>query len=136
MKIMLDTNVLISAFVFGGKVREVLATLFETDCDIYVSEYVDKEFKRILNEKWSNRAEKIYSAYRSLDFVFCSSTSEFLGQLRDAKDIPVLSDAIYHGADILLTGDKDFLEADIETPQIISPAELLEFFYRKGIPYG
>lgn len=103
MKIMLDTNVLISAFVFGGKVREVLATLFETDCDIYVSEYVDEEF---------------------------------LGQLRDAKDIPVLSDAIYHGADILLTGDKDFLEADIETPQIISPAELLEFFYRKGISYG
>ncbi len=35
MRIMLDTNVLISAFVFGGKVREVLIRLFETDCEIY-----------------------------------------------------------------------------------------------------
>lgn len=136
MRIMLDTNVLISAFVFGGKVREVLIKLFETDCELYVSEYVDDEFKRILYEKWSDRAEKIYALYRSMDFVFCSSTSETLGDLRDEKDIPVLSDAIYHGADILLTGDKDFLEADIKTPQIVSPSELLANFLRKGFFYG
>lgn len=86
MKIMLDTNVLISAFVFGGKVRETLIKLFETNCEIYVSEYVDDEFKRILYEKWTARAEKIYALYRSMDFVFCSSTSEILGHLRDEKD--------------------------------------------------
>lgn len=136
MKIMLDTNVLVSAFVFGGKVRDVLKLLFETDCEIYVSEYVDAEFKRILNEKWFDRTEKIYSLYRSADFVFCSSTSEILGQLRDEKDIPVLSDAIYHGVDILLTGDKDFLEYDIEKPQVVSPQNLPAYFSRKGFFYG
>ena len=135
MKVMLDTNVLISAFVFGGKVREVLIKLFETNCAIYVSEYVDKEFKHILQEKWGTRADKIYSLYRSLDFIFCSSTVETLGYLRDEKDIPVLSDAIYHGVDILLTGDKDFLDANIATPKIISPSELLENFLRKGSFY-
>ena len=136
MKIMLDTNVLISAFVFGGKVRETLFRLFEANCDIYVSEYVDAEFKRILQDKWNDRAEKIYALYRSMDFVFCPSTSEIFGQLRDEKDIPVLSDAIFHGVDILLTGDKDFLEADTETPKIISPSDLLENFLKKGFFYG
>ena len=136
MKVMLDTNVLISAFVFGGKVRNALKILFEADCEIYISEYVDAEFKRILQVKWSNRADKIYALYRSMDFIFCSSTSETFGYLRAEKDIPVLSDAIYHDVDILLTGDKDFLEADIETPQIISPSELLEYFLRKGTFYG
>lgn len=136
MKVMLDTNVLISAFVFGGKVRKALEILFGTDCEIYISEYVDAEFKRILREKWSDRADKIYALYRSMDFVFCSSTSETLGHLRDEKDIPVLSDAIYHGTDILLTGDKDFLESEVVTPKIISPAELLENFLRKGSFYG
>ena len=134
MKIMLDTNVLVSAFVFGGKVREILKILFDTECEIYISEYVDAEFKRILCEKWNDRADKIYSLYRSMGFVFCSSTSEILGHLRDEKDIPVLSDAIYHGVDILLTGDKDFFDADIERPQIISPQNFLE--YRKGFFYG
>lgn len=136
MRIMLDTNVLISAFVFGGKVRKALKVIFDTDCKIYVSEYVDAEFKHILQEKWSNRADKIYSLYRAMDFVFCSSTTETLGHLRDEKDIPVLSDAIYYGVDILLTGDKDFLETDIKTPKIISPSELLENFLRKGSFYG
>lgn len=136
MRVMLDTNVLISAFVFRGKVRKVLDILFETNCKVYVSEYVDAEFKHILNEKWASRAEKIYSFYRSTDFIFCASTSETFGQLRDEKDIPVLSDAIYHGVDILLTGDKDFLEANIEQPQIISPSELLENFLRRGTFYG
>ena len=133
---MLDTNILISAFVFGGKVRNTLKILFETDCDIYVSEYVDAEFKAILREKWSNRADKIYFLYRSMDFVFCSSTTEILDSLRDEKDIPVLSDAIYHNADILLTGDKKFLEADIKNPKIMSPSELIENFLRKGSFYG
>ena len=136
MKIMLDTNILISAFVFRGRVRKVLDILFESDCELYVSEYVDKEFKHILDKKWSVKAEEIYSAYKSLDFVFCSSTSEILGQLRDEKDIPVLSDAIFHGVDILLTGDKDFLEAGIKYPRIVSSSDLLEEFLRKGFFYG
>ena len=136
MKIMFDTNVLISAFVFRGNVRKLLDLLFESNCELYVSEYVDKEFKRILTEKWPAHSEEIYLMYRSLDFVFCSSTSEIFGQLRDDKDIPVLSDAIYQGVDILLTGDKDFFEADIKTPKIVSPSNLLEEFLRKGFFYG
>lgn len=136
MKIMLDTNILISAFVFGGRIWDILKILLSMNFKLYVSEYVDAEFKNTLNKKWSNRAEKIYSMYRSTDFVFCSSTSETFGHLRDEKDIPVLSDAIYHKVDILLTGDKDFLEADIEKPQIVSPSELLELFLRKGFFYG
>ena len=136
MKIMLDTNVLISAFVFRGRVRKIFDMLFEKNFELYVSEYVDKEFKRILNVKWSARADEIYSLYRSLNFVFCSSTSETLCHLRDEKDIPVLSDAIYHGVDILLTGDKDFIESEIKTPKIISPSELFENFLWKGFFYG
>ena len=136
MKVMLDTNVLISAFVFGGKILDLLEILFDMKCNLYVSEYVDAEFKHIPDKKWGTRADKIYALYRSVDFVFCSSTAETLGHLRDEKDIPVLSDAIYHGVDILLTGDKDFLESGIETPKIISPSELLESFLRKGSFYG
>lgn len=127
MRIMVDTNILISALVFGGKVRHILHLLLNLKHNIYVSEYVDNEFKRILYEKWSDRAEKIYSKYKRLNFIFGQSTDEIFGTLRDEKDIPVLSDAIFHNVDILLTGDKDFLEADIDTPIIISPTELLEY---------
>lgn len=130
MKIMLDTNVLISAFVFGGKAGELLQNLFESEHYLYVSEYVNKEFKDKLKEKWPAKAEKVYSLYRKLDFVFCKSTVEELGILRDKKDIPVLSDAIYNDVDVLVTGDKDFFESDIKKPLIFSPTLLYEFLNR------
>lgn len=127
---MLDTNVLISALVFGGKVRHILHLIFNLGLEVYISEYVDNEFKRILNEKWSDKVEKIYSKYITMNFIFCPSTDKILGSLRDEKDIPVLSDAIFHDVDVLLTGDKDFLESDVETPLIISPTEFLEYIIK------
>lgn len=131
MKILLDTNVLISAFVFGGKAGELLNRLFESEHTLYVSEYIDNEFKKILESKWPDKAEKVYGLYRRLDICFCKSINKKLGELRDEKDIPVLSDAMFHGVDVILSGDKDFLEAGLESPLVYSPAMLLEFLVMK-----
>ena len=57
----------------------------------------------------------------------CESSKEKLGEIRDEKDIPVLSDAIFQKADIILSGDKDFLEAGLEHPQVFSPAMLYDY---------
>ena len=134
MKVMLDTNVLISAFVFGGQAGRVLETLLANpfDYEVYVSEYVDKELRDKLQQKWPGKADKVYHAYRQMNFVFCGSTTDVLGTLRDKKDIPVLSDARYHKVDVLLTGDKDFLEADIDSPVILSPAMMLHYLPKRN----
>ena len=47
-------------------------------------------------------------------------------QIRDPKDRPILRAALNAGADLLLTGDKDFLESSIEDPRIISVRSFLE----------
>lgn len=132
MKIMLDTNVLISAFVFDGLTGTLLERLWEMDQQLYVSEYIDQEFKTKLEMKWPPKAEKIYQMYHRLNIVFCESTSEILGELRDKKDVPVLSDAIYHKMDVILTGDKDFLESDIEYPLIFSPGMMIDYLNRRS----
>lgn len=132
MKIMLDTNVLISAFVFGGQTGALLERLWEMDEQLYVSEYIDQEFKAKLEMKWPSKAEKVYQLYHRLNIVFCESTSEILGALRDKKDVPVLSDAIYHKMDVILTGDKDFLESDIEQPLIFSPGMMTDYLNSRG----
>ncbi|MCR5696896.1 MAG: putative toxin-antitoxin system toxin component, PIN family [Marinilabiliaceae bacterium] len=127
MRILIDTNVLISAFVFGGKAGKLFELLFAGDYELFVSEYVDAEFKAILQQKWPQKADVVYSLYRTLPFIFCESSPKQQGELRDRKDIPVLSDALFHGADIVLSGDKDFLEAELETPQVFSPSMLYDF---------
>ena len=99
MRILIDTNVLISAFVFGGKAGALMNLLFESSHELLVSDYVDAEFKAILEMKWKEKASKVYSLYHTLPFVFCGSSPMQMGDLRDAKDIPVLSDALFHHAE-------------------------------------
>ena len=72
MRILIDTNVLISAFVFGGKAGKLM-------------------------------------------------------ELRDKKDIPILCDALFHNVDIILSGDKDFLEAGLDNPLVFSPSMLFDY---------
>lgn len=46
-------------------------------------------------------------------------------QVRDTDDRPILRAAIAARAEILLTGDKDFLESGLKNPRIMTPAEFL-----------
>lgn len=130
MKILMDTNVLISAFIFGGQAGTLLNVLLDSEHELYVSDYIDREFYEKLQEKWPQKAEKVYSLYHKMDIKFCNSVEDVLGNLRDKKDEPVLSDAIYHHIDMILTGDRDFLEAEIERPLIYSPSMMLEYLKR------
>lgn len=51
-----------------------------------------------------------------------------LFEIRDINDYPVLYTAIIEDIDILLTGDKDFLDIKIEKPDILTPAMYLKRF--------
>lgn len=129
MKIMVDTNIIISALVFGGQAEKILHILFESEHNLYISEYIDKEIAEVLKRKWPEKALELYSAYRKMNFNFCTSTNLNLATLRDIKDIPILNDAIYHNIDVILSGDKDFLETDLTKPLICSPTTMLNFLH-------
>ena len=131
MKIMIDTNILISSIVFKGKVYNLVKYLLESEHEIYVSEYVEQEFKEKIYKKWTAKAELYLERYQVAPFIHCESTTKILGALRDKKDIPVLSDAIFHNVDILLTGDKDFLESGIKRPKMLSPTILIEYLQQR-----
>lgn len=47
-------------------------------------------------------------------------------KMRDEKDVPVLYSAIISDVDILITGDKDFNDVDVEKPEIMTVSEILE----------
>ena len=46
--------------------------------------------------------------------------------IRDVKDYPVLYTAVIEDVDILITGDKDFADINIEKPEILTPTEFVE----------
>lgn len=54
-----------------------------------------EESEKILSEiQHIFEADMVYSLYRRLDIHFCESTEQSAVELRDKKDIPILSDAL------------------------------------------
>ena len=90
------------------------------------------ELKRIFHKKFPsllNALDRFLSiALLSLELVPTPTEEISLeSQIRDINDRPILRAAIMAKADILLTGDKDFLESGIKHPKILTPAEFLEY---------
>jgi predicted nucleic acid-binding protein len=48
--------------------------------------------------------------------------------LRDNADYPILLSAIIADADVLITGDRDFDDVNIERPEIMTPAEFMRTY--------
>ena len=126
MKVMLDTNVLISAVLFpNGRTAEAFKKALLPPCEPMVCDYIVDELHRKFREKFPDRLMELEAfLYNLLFYVLLVQTPEERmekeAEIRDPKDRPILRAALCAHADALLTGDKDFLEAAITEPRIMS----------------
>ncbi len=134
MRVLIDTNVLISAALNINSVpfKAYSKAASYPNHGIICEQNVD-EMKRIFNKKFPHRLpslDKFLSlALMTLELIPAPAeehASEL--QIRDRNDRPILRAAIEAKVDILLTGDKDFLESGLKSPMILTPAEFLDIF--------
>lgn len=64
MTILVDTNVLISALVYGGKPLRLLVKLVEAGHTLCITSYIDSEFHDIVELKWPQKMRDIFQKYR------------------------------------------------------------------------
>lgn len=91
--------------------------------------FVVDELKAVITRKFPQKIKVIdrLLVQMSYDFVYTPEEMETgLFQIRDTKDYPVLYTAIIEDVDILITGDKDFSDIEIEKPEILTPSEFIE----------
>jgi len=48
--------------------------------------------------------------------------------ITDPKDAPILNAAILHEVDVIISGDKHFLQLDMEHPKTLKSADFLEVY--------
>lgn len=133
MRVLIDTNVLISAALSANGVpyQAYVKAVTYPNHGLICEQNVD-EMKRIFNKKFPNR---LAALDRFLSVVLLTMelvpipTDEDIAevQIRDVKDRPILRAAMKARADVLLTGDKDFLESGLEKPVIMTPAEFVAY---------
>jgi predicted nucleic acid-binding protein len=96
-----------------------------------ICEQTLEEFWRIANRKFPERVGDFESfmaqALLTME-VIPMPVDVYVDEekIRDVKDRPILRAAINAGVDILLTGDKDFLESAVTHPKIIPAARFMQ----------
>lgn len=131
-KAFLDSNVLLSAFLFPeGHTRQAIELMIEKDYNLVTSEYVIFEVQRVLENRFPSVADKLGEFLSMLDAKIVRTPGKgfclrYAKLLRDVTDLPILAAAIKEKADLLLSGDKDFHTPEVSRLiTVLSPGEFL-----------
>lgn len=133
MRILIDTNILISAALFPQSVpAQAYMKAATPPHDAVVCDYSMDELRRVYNRKFPHRIQDferfVSQLALSVEIVATPPNEEQVrgeNMVRDVKDRPILRAAVAAKVDALLTGDKDFLESGITIPKIMTAAEFL-----------
>lgn len=133
MRVFIDTNILISCIVWPDSrpAHSFFKAAYGYANTAIICEYSINELYRVFSRKFSGYMSDMEDFLRDHIFVLKivpvpAEPCELEQLIRDEKDRPILRAAISAGADILLTGDKDFLESGITNPKIMNSSEFLE----------
>jgi len=119
VRVFLDTNVLVAAFATRGLCADVVRTVL-AEHELVVSDTVIEELTRALIEKIRLPETAVHEittflrASASLAEVASLPAPE---AIRDPDDAVILAEALASSVEVLVTGDKDLLEAG-EVPGI------------------
>lgn len=124
MRAVLDTNVIISALLFGGAPERVLLALLGGRGNIVLSPYIIEETSRILKSKFKVEPVHISLLQRLLEQSEMQYFQPFLHVLAGEPDNRILETAVSGRADYIVTGDKLLLaQKSYENVQIVQPAD-------------
>lgn len=131
MKIVFDTNVLLSALITQGLSSRVLSICIDQH-NIYTSEWIINEVLDKLNNKFNAKNTEVKRVKEFLLNIsqFVNPEGEKPHICRDIDDNNILHLAEYIKADLIITGDKDLLVLkQFSNTKIINPRNFIEKFH-------
>ncbi len=133
MKVLIDTNILISAALSpnGTPFKAYVKAVSYPNEAIVCEQNID-ELRRIFNRKFPSKLavlEEFLALALTAIKVVPIPEEEITDEekIRDVMDRPILRSAIASGTDIIITGDKDFLESGLQNPKIMTASEFLNY---------
>lgn len=112
MKVVFDTNVLVSALVFpGGRGEQALQRILEERDELVLSKAILDELLGVLARKFARDAEELARAALLLgELATLVKPGRRLKVLRDDPDNRVLECAAAGAAALIVTGDRELLD--------------------------
>lgn len=130
LKVVLDTNIVVSALVYGGKPEEVYRLVLEKKIIAYISPSIIAEIIEILTKKFNFNQIKLRQIERKIRKKFgVVNPTKILRLVRDVDDNRVIEAAIEGNCDYIITGDKDLLDfGKYKNIKIVTADQFLKVF--------
>jgi putative PIN family toxin of toxin-antitoxin system len=112
MKLVLDTNVFISAFYWGGNPQKIIEGIIEGKDKLYTSNEILGEVAAVMaRPKFKSSTETIKKYIQTLEKIGKKIfiPGNIRGICRDKDDDDKIECGILSGADYIITGDDDLL---------------------------
>jgi len=126
MRILADTNILISALWFPKSRVARTLNYIVANHNLVLCEHNLRELKRVALRDSRATLEGMEAFISELSFELIPSSDAMQKPIRDPKDQPILNAAIAGAVDIILTGDKDFLAIDMYRPRPMSVSQFID----------
>jgi putative PIN family toxin of toxin-antitoxin system len=127
MKIVVDTNVLVSALSRKSQYHWIVTQILDEKLDVYVTSEIILEYEEILTRKYSySVANNFIAALKELPNVYFTQIYFNWQLLTDEDDNKFVDCAIAANVNYLITHDKDFKvlrEVDFPKVNIVSIPE-------------
>jgi putative PIN family toxin of toxin-antitoxin system len=134
VRIVLDTNVLISALLFGGNPRKILDLIIRGEIVLCLSESITSELAAVLQRsKFGFSHEIVNQIIPELSAIseFVLPTKKIQEIKADEADNRVLECADEASADYIVSGDAHLLEKkQFGSIQIVNPQQFLRSYKR------
>jgi len=124
-RVLVDTNVLISALVFPTGVPALAFWHVVTEERLVFTDRVLEEARDVVNRKWPDRLGTLDLLLAGLEYELLP-VADLSIPMRDGDDQPILDAAIAGAVDIILTGDKDFHALGLVRPRVLTARAYLD----------
>lgn len=113
MRVLLDTNIIISALLFRSSTPSTVVEIVLQDHRLVLTEWVIGELREVVERKRPDLLPALEAFLSSIDYEL-AGPGDTVVAISDPDDQPILDAATASAVDVIVTGDKHFLALDME----------------------
>ncbi len=126
MKVLVDSNVIISALLWPNSNPANALVLVIREHELYLCDQILDEINDVIKRKAPLALGALNKFIEDLEFIKIPEAVIGSVSISDIKDQLILNAAIAADVDVIVSGDKHFLELIIDKPDIVNPSSFLQ----------
>jgi len=126
MKIMIDSNVFISAAYNPNSIPAKTIHVISQHHELILCDYIINECYDTVNRKFPQHIPELDKLMEAIVCKKVAAPRAGDGLIADPKDAPILNAAVLYDVDVIVSGDKHFLQLSIKRPKVMKAADFLE----------